>query len=817
MFKLPFKTGIRAAYNVLDKPSFLSEPWLIYPAKHKSNGKLVSVFIFDKTKFEAQINKMSGMSKNPRVIISECYELIKFEISQLTKLRHPQILTIYEVLEETKLKFLFVSEPVDDNLLTVSSRKLDDLSIQKGILEIAKGLQFLHNNCSIIHSNLQPSSIYINNQGDWKLGGFKFLQNLNEISPQERENYYIMNNSSLVPFSNINLNYTAPELILDNQQKLGFANDIFSLGCLIYYLYNEDNLINCFDPNSITEYKQEFQKFANKFYNHRSSDLKYVLKNVPENIYPLLMQTLSRYPFDRISVDQFIDSEFFDGSIIKAMWFVDEFSTKNISEKLIFMNGLLNDSILSQFPIHFKNQKLLPLMIELIVNELNILKGKKLDNDINELLTYALTITLEIGDGISGLSFQDKIYDQLLLLKKKDCTFTLLINTSVKIRLVLIEHLSTLQSKLKDKQLVSVIKELSSLCLTSSPLETDLQADQIKLQDLFLTKLITVMDQFDFPYIKNSLFPLLCQVFKTTTILSTKITTIDLFEKLIDQKIIDKIIVADQLLPILKNLKSRDKRIVGETLKLFGKLSSSEHISLDLESLVDTVLSQCFKLAFACNDCNQLEFKVFIDEINRIQSILTTKKIDSLAKHSDTNFNSIINTRHSIDTSAPKTVPIKPTSHETPIKPTTTTKPIKNQPLSLKNKNHQSQNQNQTLKPKLNFGDTSSNQNNNLLDTLNKTWGKRNIPEPETVNDDDDDFEEFQKAETTPQINWNSEINKSLPMNQRMSQKTTTNAQPRKYPPGFDSNMVLTPNGTGGSQTKPTIQNQKNSDLLDLL
>ena len=64
-------------------------------------------------------------------MISECYELIKYEVSQLSKLKHPQLLQVYEVLEETKSKFLFVTEPVIDNLVTVNPKDLDDLSIQK--------------------------------------------------------------------------------------------------------------------------------------------------------------------------------------------------------------------------------------------------------------------------------------------------------------------------------------------------------------------------------------------------------------------------------------------------------------------------------------------------------------------------------------------------------------------------------------------------------------------------------------------------------------------------------------------------------------
>ena len=102
-------------------------------------------FHFDKSKFETQVSRLhttSSSVKNPKVVISECYELIKYEVSQLSKLKHPQLLQVYEVLEETKSKFLFVTEPVIDNLVTVNPKDLDDLSIQKGLLQISKGLQF---------------------------------------------------------------------------------------------------------------------------------------------------------------------------------------------------------------------------------------------------------------------------------------------------------------------------------------------------------------------------------------------------------------------------------------------------------------------------------------------------------------------------------------------------------------------------------------------------------------------------------------------------------------------------------------------------
>ncbi|ODV80912.1 kinase-like protein [Suhomyces tanzawaensis NRRL Y-17324] len=862
-----FQTGIRAAYTVSENPTFVSEPWSIYPAKHKQSGRVVSVFIFDKTKFEAQINKLcstNSSSKSPRVIISECYELIKNELSQLSKLKHPQILTIIEVLEETKLKFLFVSEALVDNLVTVNfSKQLDNLSIQKGLLQVSKGVQFLHNYCTIVHFNLQPSSIFINNQGDWKLGGFKFLQNLNEISPLERDNFYIMNNSSVVPFANLNLNFTAPELLIDAQVKLDLANDIWSLGCLIYYLFNNgDTLISCFDQDSISDFKKEFRKFETKFYNHKHTELKYLLKNVPEKLYPIYPRLLARYPHDRLTIDEFIDSDFFNGSVIKAMLFIDEFSTKSVDEKFIFLKGLPEtdehgNSLLQEFPISFRTLKLLPLLIDLVISELSVLDGSSISENVDQLLSHALDITFKIGLNLSSLTFQDRVYDVILKdnhkNKKNPDIFKRLINSSVKTRLTLVQNITVLKQKLNDKQMLEVVKKLDALILTTTfPHESNQQQDQVLLQELFLKSLTDLVSIMEFPYIKNTLLPLICQVFKTTSILSTKLVTIEAFGMFVDKKIIDKVIVNEQLFPVLKNLKSRDKRIVKNVLNFFAKVCESEHVNLSLESSIESVLPQCFSLAFGCNDCSKGEFRQFMQLINNLQKGLTEKKISSLSDRATSpltdeqkSFQSLINTQSINEgnkekiTKAPQSKTIMQptrkagTGSQRQLPSTAQARPVPTSPPSQQTLTPRAKAAPLTLKPTqpkktpLTFGAVDQNSNNsNLFNKLNSTFSK-----------DEDEFEDFQQASNTtstssntPAINWNTKA-PSTPTMGSMTPKVllpttlvpnSTNAN--NYPPGFGT-TILTPNSTtshkktapAGATNGISAASAANADLLDFL
>ncbi|KAI5953560.1 ppk32 [Candida jiufengensis] len=845
---LGFKTGIRAQYNVSDNPTFVSEPWTIYPAKHKS-GRIVSVFIFDKTKFESQVQRIN-QSTNPKKIIKECYELIKLEVNQLSKLKHPQVLTIYEVLEETKTKFLFVSESIGNNLITAGTQ--DSLSIQKGLLQCAKGLQFLHSN-NIIHLNIQPSSIFINNQGDWKLAGFKFLQNLNEISPQERDSFFISN--SAVPFANLNLSFTSPELI--DSGKLEFTTDVWSFGMLIFFLYNHDYLITA---DNLQEYKQEFKKFERKFYNHRPAELKYILKDVPEKLFNLFPKLLARYPYDRLSLDQFIDSDYFNGSIIKAMWFIDEFSTKTINEKIVFLKGLLEEdaALINEFPQAFKSSKLLPLLIGVLINELTVLdESAVIDPNVDELICLSLEIILLISKSLSALTFQDRVFNVLfkdnttftekvydVIFKdekvKKLKTFTKLINASVKTRLVLIKNLTVLQEKSNDKLFIGFIKSILDLVFTLSSKEQDQKDVQIILQETFLSYLPNFVDKIEFPYMKNTLFPLLCKIFQSTTVYSTKLKILDTFDAFIDKRVIDRIIIEEQLLPITKTIKNKDQDIIIKLLTFFEKIITSEHINLDMKTSIELLLPQCYLFAFNC-ECDQKKFKSFISIINKIQKQLVDKKVEqlpavSLSSNNGTssNFESLLQSQTikqpEKEEAAPKSKVMQPTSKimqpTTKIMQPSKPKPkprvqSQTKPLQL-NSNKSSLTSSPTP---LSFGATNQNSTqttNNLLSNLKSTFEKNDYS-------NEDEFDDFQSASNSKANESSINRMKNLPITPTTNNNIMTNYKSTNvnYPPGF--NTVLSPKGSQSilqpnSMLKPnttstnnTNSNGINSDLLDLL
>jgi SCY1-like protein 2 len=124
----------------------------------------------------------------------EVVERLKKEASSLARLRHPNVLELAEPLEETRGGgLMFATEAVTASLAGLLQEKdeqekaggvggrrsryvveeadgqkrrreleIDELEIQKGLLQIAKGLEFLHESAGLVHANLTPDAVFIN-------------------------------------------------------------------------------------------------------------------------------------------------------------------------------------------------------------------------------------------------------------------------------------------------------------------------------------------------------------------------------------------------------------------------------------------------------------------------------------------------------------------------------------------------------------------------------------------------------------------------------------------------------------------------------
>ncbi len=191
-----FTSNISANYTIASTPIAVCGAWKVYDGKKKSTGKAVSVFIFERKSLDSQAGGLGPRSSSSslRKVHDEVIARVKKESNLLARLRHPSILELAEPIEDTRSGgLMFATEPVTASLAGLLQDKdaqekvggvagrpsrfvvqdengqlqrreleIDELEIQKGLLQVAQGLEFLHESAGLVHGNLTPDSIYVN-------------------------------------------------------------------------------------------------------------------------------------------------------------------------------------------------------------------------------------------------------------------------------------------------------------------------------------------------------------------------------------------------------------------------------------------------------------------------------------------------------------------------------------------------------------------------------------------------------------------------------------------------------------------------------
>lgn len=236
--------------------------WKIYSGYKKSTKQEAAIFVFEK-------KNLDRWNKGDKEIVLES---LKRGVTQLTKLRHPQILTVQHPLEESRESLAFATEPVFASLANalgnsdnmphptppeLNDYKFFDVEIKYGLLQIGEGLAFLHNDVKLLHKNISPETIIINKQGAWKIFGFDFCVH-NEGQANNQTFWPFIEYSSLVPsVAQPSLNYMAPEVVLT--QSHSTASDIFSLGMVAFTLHSpvHQPIMPCNDYQSFKQRAQQ--------------------------------------------------------------------------------------------------------------------------------------------------------------------------------------------------------------------------------------------------------------------------------------------------------------------------------------------------------------------------------------------------------------------------------------------------------------------------------------------------------------------------------------------------------------------------------
>ncbi|VDK70874.1 unnamed protein product [Onchocerca ochengi] len=336
--------------------------WKIYAAQKRSTKKPVSVWLFEKRNLE----------KWPRYEKELFSEILKRGISQLTRLRHPRILVIEHPLEESRDSYAFCTEPVFASLanalghldnITPHPKHLEefeflDIEIRYGLFQIVEALSFLHIDVKMMHRNVSPESVIINEKGEWKLAGFDFAvqgtQGINNQITYEMLEWNQRTMSVIQPL----LDYLAPEYIIGG--RCDPYADIFSFGIMALTVFNRGK--QPFDNrNSLDNFRKNTEKL-----NTLSMS---VFINVPSELREDLKMCLNLTPDLRPDATQFSKITYFNEPLIQILNSLDSLCQMDYAQKMNFFKQL--PQLLMKFPKRPLIQKILPqLCAEFIATEL---------------------------------------------------------------------------------------------------------------------------------------------------------------------------------------------------------------------------------------------------------------------------------------------------------------------------------------------------------------------------------------------------------------------------------------------------------------
>ncbi|KAK8865734.1 hypothetical protein IAR55_000880 [Kwoniella newhampshirensis] len=546
--------------------------WRVSSGTHKTTNKEVSVWTFEKKVLDGVKPgvAMNGMGGKEWVL-----EQLKKEASSLSRLRHPDILHMVEPLEESRSELTFITERITSSLSTLFSTAstssalrggrppagegsargevdLDETEIQKGTLQVAKGLGFLHNQGKVVHLNLGPEAVVINSKGDWKLTGLSHTTPLNQPDGSPTKYVFPETDQRLPPQVQWKLDYLAPEYALDS--TLTPSSDLYSLGCLLYAVHmggkppfqNRGSMQSLRDNAEGSLIRREWMSGSK--WEQCSPELK-----------DLLPRLLTRNPANRISLASLPSHSFFSSLAISTLNFLDPttFASKPREEKATFLRGLVR--VLPTFSERLRKGKVLPSLLEEMKDPY--------------LLPFILPNVFEISRGLSKDEFAGVLPSLQPLFALKDPPQNML---------TLLEHLSLFE----EKTTPPIFRENIMPLIYNS-----LECEHLPVQERVLKTVPRLCEVLDYGTVQNVLLVKVAILFTRTRILSVKVQTLECFKAMV--KTLDKATLTTKLVPLLAKIKTKEPAVMMATLAVHEAMGAK----VDREATATLVLPQLWSMS----------------------------------------------------------------------------------------------------------------------------------------------------------------------------------------------------------------------------
>uniref|UniRef100_T1JAW7 Protein kinase domain-containing protein n=1 Tax=Strigamia maritima TaxID=126957 RepID=T1JAW7_STRMM len=523
--------------------------WKIYSGFKKSTKQEAAIFVFEKKLLEKYV-------KSDRFLI---LDILRKGVSQLTRLRHPKILTVQHPLEESRDCLAFATEPVFLSLANalgqhenmpmplsseIKEYKLYEVEIKYGILQLAESLTFLHNDVRLVHRNICPESIIINKNGAWKIAGFDFCV-MNTNSPDKPAVYPFHEwDPEIHVHAQPNLDFLAPEYALT--LSCDTSSDMFSLGVLVYTIFNDGKVPFCNNGNF-------------KMFKQNSCELKClpgsILNAIPSTLRDYEKMLLNVTPEVRPDAHQFTKIDFFEDVGAKTLQYLDSLFQWDNLQKSHFYKGL--PTIINKMPKRVNLYRILPCLLKEFRNI--------------EMVPFVLPNVLLIAEDSTPKEFQRSILPDLKPIFK--------IEEPIQIMLIFLQKMDVLLTKTPPEDIRNHV-----LPLLYSALESNAQP----IQELCLSIIPGFAHLVEYSAMKNALLPRIKNVCINTSYLSVRVNCLICIGKLLEH--LDKWLVLDDVLPILQEIPSKEPAVLMGILGIYKLTMTHKKLGLTKEVMATKIL-----------------------------------------------------------------------------------------------------------------------------------------------------------------------------------------------------------------------------------
>ncbi|CAC5369635.1 SCYL2 [Mytilus coruscus] len=512
--------------------------------------------------------------------------------------------------------------------------KLYQVEIKHGLLQLAEGLAFLHNDVKMVHCNICPESIIINKNGSWKIAGFDCcIPNSNQQSDPSNGSWKVAGFDCCIPNSNqqsdpsvsikfiINkngswkvagfdccipnsnqqsdpsfanaepsfpyrewdpdlpsmiqpcLDYLAPEFALTMTCCRG--SDMFSIGVLIHAIFNYGKpLYECNNQLSMfKKYSEELRKF-------RSS----LLGNVPVELHEYVKLLLNTEPSVRPDSDQLTKIPYFEDVGSMTLQFMDTLFQRDNLQKSHFFKGL--PKIIEKLPKRVNLQRILPALTKECVNA--------------DMIPFVLPSILLMAEQVTEKEYMMFIFPELKPMFK--------IKEPIQILLLFMQNMNLLlkktpQSEIKNHVLPMIYQALDQ----NSP----------QLQEICLNIIPTFAELIDFSSLKSHILPRIKKICLGTSTLKIRVHCLLCVGKLLEY--MDKWTVLDDILPFLPQVPSKEPAVLMSILGIYQVTMTHAKLGITKDIMASKVLPFLIPLSID-NNINLSQFNAFFGVIKEMMT-----------------------------------------------------------------------------------------------------------------------------------------------------------------------------------------------------